>query len=94
MSSTGDASSESPRLIELIQRHREGALIAADRLEELLPHLREVVNLVRASTGPGRRPYALLYEARRRLSRIVAPLGAGQPNPSGYDWDPPTEEAE
>lgn len=65
---------------------RGRTLAAADRLEELLPHLREVVNLVRAGEGPGARPYALLYETRRELSRIVATLGAGLPSRSGYDW--------
>lgn len=85
-------SSESGDLERVRRWHRERALDAANKLENLLPHLREVVNLMRDGKGPGARPYALLYEARRELSRIVSPLGAGQPNRSGYDWHPMTEE--
>jgi len=64
---------------------RSTELAAADRLEELLASYREVVNLIREGHE---RPYALLYEARRELGRVVATLGAGLPAASGYDWDP------
>lgn len=62
---------------------RTRELAAADRLEELLVDYREVVNLIRSGHP---RSYALVYEARRELSRVVAKLGVGVPTPSRYDW--------
>lgn len=60
------------------------ALRAADDLEELLIHLREIVNEIRDGTVGA---YGAVYEARTRLSRIVAGLGAGVPAKSGHVWE-------
>lgn len=59
------------------------AIRAASELERLIPHLKDIVVDIRNGYG---RPYALVYEARRELSRIVAKLGAGTPARSGHDW--------
>lgn len=56
---------------------KEMNLKAANELEDLLPHLRDIVNEIREGTIDS---YASLYEARARLTKILSPLGAGVPS--------------
>jgi hypothetical protein len=62
---------------------RELDLAAAARLEDLLPHMREIVGEIRTGKVEA---HAAIYEARRELSRIVVMVGAEIPKPSGHDW--------
>lgn len=59
---------------------------AANKLEEMLPHLKEIVREIRNHDVDA---YATLYDARRRLGRIVASLGAGIPTKDcvTHDWE-------
>lgn len=59
---------------------------ASHELEAMLPHLREIVNETREGTVDA---YASLYEARKRLGQIIAPLGAGVPSRQvkSHRWD-------
>jgi alkylated DNA nucleotide flippase Atl1 len=57
---------------------------ASHELEEMLPHLREIVNEIREGRVNA---YGALYEARHRLGLITRNLGAGIPKTSGHNWD-------
>lgn len=46
-------------------------------LEDMLPHLREIVNEIREGKIDA---YAALYDARSRLGKIVAKGGYGTPS--------------
>lgn len=61
----------------MTRRDRELAAVA--ELEALLPHLRQLVNEVRANRVDA---YASLYEARHRMGRLVAACGYGRPSRS------------
>lgn len=58
---------------------------AANKLEEMLPHLKEIVREIRDGEVDA---YAALYDARRRLGYIVAATGAGAPaaDRTRHDW--------
>lgn len=60
------------------------ALRGANELEKLLPHLQEIVDEIRTRKVGA---YAAMYEARGRMSAIVARLGAGYPPKSGHNWE-------
>jgi len=49
---------------------------AADKLEELLPEMRELINRIRHGCPA---PYAEVYHLRREIGRVVANLGVGVP---------------
>lgn len=62
---------------------------AANRLEELVPHTKEIVQLLRDG-GPhtySGEAYAQVYELRREISYVVRVLGADVPSkPSTRNW--------
>lgn len=60
----------------MISPHSKEAHMA-NELEDMLPHLREIVNEIREGEINA---YRALYEARQRLSKIVARGGAGIPS--------------
>lgn len=62
---------------------------AADRLEELVPHIKEIILALRAADQdtPWGDPYAQVYELRYEISRVVRSLGAGSPGPSSHEWE-------
>jgi hypothetical protein len=74
-----------PPLPRRVTTSHAEALRAADELEELLGHLREIVHEVRYRRVDA---YATLYDARFRLSRLVRSLGAGDPAVTlrRHDW--------
>jgi len=57
---------------------REKEMKAASDLENLVPAIKEMVS--RIHDGTENQPYSAVYWLRREMSRIVATLGAGQPN--------------
>jgi hypothetical protein len=57
-----------------MSRSRE--IEAADRLEELIPDLRQLVADLRDGKGMA---YARVYHFRRRVGQVVASLGSGYP---------------
>lgn len=64
-------------------------LKAANRLEELVPHMKEIIQLLREG-GPHVRngeAYAQVYELRREVGYIVRTLGVGVREPSTRDWN-------
>lgn len=50
---------------------------AADRLEELLPELREMINRLRHGCPA---PYAEVYAFRKEINAVVGKMGAGVPS--------------
>lgn len=65
--------------------NRDTAMRMSHELEDMLPHLREIVNEIREGEIDA---YRALYEARARLSKIVARGGAGVPSAlvKGHKW--------
>lgn len=61
----------------------DGDARAADQLEELLPHLRALVNEIREGHVDA---YGNLYEARRRLGKIVNACYTERRATRWHDW--------
>jgi hypothetical protein len=64
---------------------RELALEAADKLEDFLAHMTTIVGEIYENRIDA---YATLYRARRQLTDIMRPLGAGEPSRQlrVHDW--------
>lgn len=55
---------------------RQKEIDAANKLEELIPEMKQLVIDLRNGTD---KPYTRIYHLRTKLSRIVATLGVGYP---------------
>lgn len=61
---------------------------AADRLEELVPHVKEIIQNLRTA-DPDEHwsvAYAEVYELRREIGYVLRDLGWGVPKPSDRNW--------
>lgn len=60
-------------------------LVTADRLEDLLFHMREIVHELRDGQVDA---YATLYDARQRITWLLRALGTGEPSRllRRHDW--------
>lgn len=59
---------------------REKDLKAADELENLIPYMKEIVNVIRDDYPNPGDSYALIYDLRYRIGKIVATLGFDVPS--------------
>lgn len=81
---TGPRYYRPPPLRRVTTSHTE-AERAADRLEDLLPHLGELITEVRLRRVDA---YASLYDLRRRVTWVLRDLGSGEPARTlrRHDW--------
>lgn len=63
---------------------REREIAAANRLEALVPAIKEMV--IQLRDGTEKQPYSAVYWLRREISRVVATLGAGTPNTATVEY--------